>query len=107
MNDVLLYTYPQKDGKYRLKKTFAVSGMKVMPHLYYRLELKSCSGLLMLCWFMSHIQQEEREDGPAIRGFPCLLQQIDRRKNNIKQTYKRSAIRLRLSMTAIIVQQAA
>uniref|UniRef100_A0A8C6JTQ1 Uncharacterized protein n=1 Tax=Melopsittacus undulatus TaxID=13146 RepID=A0A8C6JTQ1_MELUD len=29
MNDVLLYTYPQKDGKYRLKKTFTVSGMKV------------------------------------------------------------------------------
>ncbi|NXG47416.1 FGD5 protein, partial [Psilopogon haemacephalus] len=29
MNDVLLYTYPQKDGKYRLKKTLAVSGMKV------------------------------------------------------------------------------
>ncbi|XP_010023118.1 PREDICTED: FYVE, RhoGEF and PH domain-containing protein 5 [Nestor notabilis] len=29
MNDVLLYTYPQKDGKYRLKNTFAVSGMKV------------------------------------------------------------------------------
>ncbi|XP_010219696.1 PREDICTED: FYVE, RhoGEF and PH domain-containing protein 5, partial [Tinamus guttatus] len=29
MNDVLLYTYPQKDGKYRLKSTLAVSGMKV------------------------------------------------------------------------------
>ncbi|CAN8186344.1 unnamed protein product, partial [Coccothraustes coccothraustes] len=29
MNDVLLYTYPQKDGKYRLKNTWAVSGMKV------------------------------------------------------------------------------
>ncbi|XP_030356286.1 FYVE, RhoGEF and PH domain-containing protein 5 isoform X2 [Strigops habroptila] len=29
MNDVLLYTYPEKDGKYRLKNTFAVSGMKV------------------------------------------------------------------------------
>ncbi|XP_032843718.1 FYVE, RhoGEF and PH domain-containing protein 5 isoform X2 [Tyto alba] len=29
MNDVLLYTYPQKDGKYRLKHTLAVSGMKV------------------------------------------------------------------------------
>ncbi|XP_048171365.1 FYVE, RhoGEF and PH domain-containing protein 5 isoform X4 [Corvus hawaiiensis] len=29
MNDVLLYTYPQKDGKYRLKNTLAVSGMKV------------------------------------------------------------------------------
>uniref|UniRef100_A0A8C5UGD2 FYVE, RhoGEF and PH domain containing 5 n=1 Tax=Malurus cyaneus samueli TaxID=2593467 RepID=A0A8C5UGD2_9PASS len=29
MNDVLLYTYPQKDGKYRLKNTLALSGMKV------------------------------------------------------------------------------
>ncbi|XP_039932170.1 FYVE, RhoGEF and PH domain-containing protein 5 isoform X2 [Hirundo rustica] len=29
MNDVLLYTYPQKDGKYRLKNTLAVSGIKV------------------------------------------------------------------------------
>nr|XP_060622219.1 FYVE, RhoGEF and PH domain-containing protein 5 isoform X1 [Anolis sagrei ordinatus] len=29
MNDVLLYTYPQKDGKYRLKNTLAVSGMRV------------------------------------------------------------------------------
>ncbi|KAM9134655.1 FYVE, RhoGEF and PH domain-containing protein 5 isoform 2-T2 [Pangshura tecta] len=29
MNDILLYTYPQKDGKYRLKNTLAVSGMKV------------------------------------------------------------------------------
>ncbi|KAJ7316942.1 hypothetical protein JRQ81_003104 [Phrynocephalus forsythii] len=29
MNDVLLYTYPQKDGKYRLKSTLAVSDMRV------------------------------------------------------------------------------
>ncbi|XP_061474430.1 FYVE, RhoGEF and PH domain-containing protein 5 isoform X3 [Rhineura floridana] len=29
MNDVLLYTFPQKDGKYRLKNTLAVSGMRV------------------------------------------------------------------------------
>ncbi|XP_067400446.1 FYVE, RhoGEF and PH domain-containing protein 5 [Emydura macquarii macquarii] len=29
MNDVLLYTYPQKDGKYQLKNTLAVSGMRV------------------------------------------------------------------------------
>uniref|UniRef100_A0A8C3QPZ7 FYVE, RhoGEF and PH domain containing 5 n=1 Tax=Cyanoderma ruficeps TaxID=181631 RepID=A0A8C3QPZ7_9PASS len=40
MNDVLLYTYPQKDGKYRLKNTLAVSGMKVMLHLEL---LVSCS----------------------------------------------------------------
>lgn len=29
MSDMLLYTYPQKDGKYRLKNTLAVAGMKV------------------------------------------------------------------------------
>uniref|UniRef100_A0A8C4TAX6 FYVE, RhoGEF and PH domain containing 5 n=1 Tax=Erpetoichthys calabaricus TaxID=27687 RepID=A0A8C4TAX6_ERPCA len=29
MNDVLLYTYPQQDGKYRLKNTLSLSGMKV------------------------------------------------------------------------------
>ncbi|XP_072203755.1 FYVE, RhoGEF and PH domain-containing protein 5 isoform X3 [Excalfactoria chinensis] len=29
MNDVLLYTYPQKDGKYQLRNTFVVSDMKV------------------------------------------------------------------------------
>ncbi|XP_030229533.1 FYVE, RhoGEF and PH domain-containing protein 5b isoform X1 [Gadus morhua] len=29
MNDVLLYTYPQQDGKYRLKDTLSLSGMKV------------------------------------------------------------------------------
>ncbi|XP_029457245.1 FYVE, RhoGEF and PH domain-containing protein 5 isoform X1 [Rhinatrema bivittatum] len=29
MNDVLLYTYPQKDGKYRLKNTLSVAGMRV------------------------------------------------------------------------------
>ena len=29
MSDVLLYTYPQKDGKYRLKNALAVASMKV------------------------------------------------------------------------------
>ncbi|KAM4612824.1 FYVE, RhoGEF and PH domain-containing protein 5b isoform 2-T2 [Polymixia lowei] len=29
MNDVLLYTYPQQDGKYRLKNTISLTGMKV------------------------------------------------------------------------------
>ena len=29
MSDVLLYTYPQRDGKYRLKSTLAVASMKV------------------------------------------------------------------------------
>ncbi|CAJ1051045.1 FYVE%2C RhoGEF and PH domain-containing protein 5-like isoform X2 [Xyrichtys novacula] len=29
MNDVLLYTYPQQDGKYRLKNTLQLTGLKV------------------------------------------------------------------------------
>lgn len=29
MNDVMLYTYPQQDGKYRLKNTLLLTGMKV------------------------------------------------------------------------------
>ncbi|XP_024126077.1 FYVE, RhoGEF and PH domain-containing protein 5 isoform X1 [Oryzias melastigma] len=29
MNDMMLYTYPQQDGKYRLKNTLPLSGMKV------------------------------------------------------------------------------
>ncbi|XP_061689501.1 FYVE, RhoGEF and PH domain-containing protein 5-like isoform X2 [Syngnathoides biaculeatus] len=29
MNDILLYTYPQQDGKYRLKNTLSLTGLKV------------------------------------------------------------------------------
>ncbi|KAM4612575.1 FYVE, RhoGEF and PH domain-containing protein 5 isoform 2-T2 [Polymixia lowei] len=29
MNDIMLYTYPQQDGKYRMKNTLSLSGMKV------------------------------------------------------------------------------
>ena len=34
MNDMMLYTYPQQDGKYRLKNTLALSGMKVQHRCY-------------------------------------------------------------------------
>uniref|UniRef100_A0A674K7V0 FYVE, RhoGEF and PH domain containing 5 n=1 Tax=Terrapene triunguis TaxID=2587831 RepID=A0A674K7V0_9SAUR len=46
MNDILLYTYPQKDGKYRLKNTLAVSGMRVMLSSDDNLALKFIWGLL-------------------------------------------------------------
>uniref|UniRef100_A0A8C0GC46 FYVE, RhoGEF and PH domain containing 5 n=1 Tax=Chelonoidis abingdonii TaxID=106734 RepID=A0A8C0GC46_CHEAB len=46
MNDILLYTYPQKDGKYRLKNTLAVSGMRVMLSSDSNLALKFIWGLL-------------------------------------------------------------
>lgn len=52
MNDVLLYTYPQKDGKYQLKNTLVVSDMKVMLYLYHRLKLKLYTGHSVLFWFV-------------------------------------------------------
>lgn len=60
MNDVLLYTYPQKDGKYQLKNTLVVSDMKVMPYLYRRLKLKLYSQQLVLFWFISYFQLMSR-----------------------------------------------
>lgn len=60
MNDVLLYTYPQKDGKYQLKNTLVVSDMKVMPYLYCRLKLKLYSQQLVLFWFISYFQLMSR-----------------------------------------------
>lgn len=58
MNDMMLYTYPQQDGKYRLKNTLSLSGMKVskpvidnvlnglrieMPDITITLSASSCS----------------------------------------------------------------
>ncbi|XP_072454488.1 FYVE, RhoGEF and PH domain-containing protein 5 [Notamacropus eugenii] len=52
MSDVLLYTFPQKDGKYRLKNTLAVSSMKVsrpvMEKVPYALKIESAESCLML-----------------------------------------------------------
>ncbi|XP_003906911.4 FYVE, RhoGEF and PH domain-containing protein 5 [Papio anubis] len=52
MNDVLLYTYPQKDGKYRLKNTLAVASMKVsrpvMEKVPYALKIETSESCLML-----------------------------------------------------------
>ncbi|KAI5627998.1 FYVE, RhoGEF and PH domain-containing protein 5 isoform X1, partial [Silurus asotus] len=33
MSDIMLYTYPQQDGKYRLINTLALTGMEVTRHL--------------------------------------------------------------------------
>lgn len=36
MNDVLLYTYPQQDGKYRLKNLLPLAGLKVTTLIWSR-----------------------------------------------------------------------
>ncbi|XP_006901116.1 PREDICTED: FYVE, RhoGEF and PH domain-containing protein 5 [Elephantulus edwardii] len=52
MSDVLLYTYPQKDGKYRLKSTLAVTSMKVsrpvMEKVPYALRIETSESCLTL-----------------------------------------------------------
>ncbi|XP_023475681.2 FYVE, RhoGEF and PH domain-containing protein 5 [Equus caballus] len=52
MSDVLLYTYPQKDGKYRLKNTLAVANMKVsrpvMEKVPYALKIETAESCLIL-----------------------------------------------------------
>ncbi|XP_007948803.1 FYVE, RhoGEF and PH domain-containing protein 5 [Orycteropus afer afer] len=52
MSDVLLYTYPQKDGKYRLKNTLAVASMKVsrpvMEKVPYAVRIETAESCLTL-----------------------------------------------------------
>ncbi|XP_045760232.2 FYVE, RhoGEF and PH domain-containing protein 5 isoform X1 [Mirounga angustirostris] len=52
MSDVLLYTYPQKDGKYRLKNTLSVASMKVsrpvMEKVPYALKIETSQSCLTL-----------------------------------------------------------
>ncbi|XP_022262054.1 FYVE, RhoGEF and PH domain-containing protein 5 isoform X2 [Canis lupus baileyi] len=52
MSDVLLYTYPQKDGKYRLKNTLSVASMKVsrpvMEKVPYALKIETPQSCLTL-----------------------------------------------------------
>nr|XP_023403640.1 FYVE, RhoGEF and PH domain-containing protein 5 [Loxodonta africana] len=52
MSDVLLYTYPQKDGKYRLKNTLAVASMKVsrpvLEKVPYALRIETSESCLTL-----------------------------------------------------------
>ncbi|OCT85784.1 FYVE, RhoGEF and PH domain-containing protein 5 [Xenopus laevis] len=52
MNDVLLYTYPLKDGKYRLKNTLSIPGMRVsrpiVEHAQNVLKIECMERCLML-----------------------------------------------------------
>ncbi|NWU34852.1 FGD5 protein, partial [Hylia prasina] len=71
MNDVLLYTYPQKDGKYRLKNTLAVSGMKVS-----RPVIEKAQNILKIeydehCLILSASSCSERDD-----WYSCISKHI-------------------------------
>ncbi|NWW09899.1 FGD5 protein, partial [Oreocharis arfaki] len=71
MNDVLLYTYPQKDGKYQLKNTLAVSGMKVS-----RPVIEKAQNILKIeydehCLILSASSCSERDD-----WYSCISKHI-------------------------------
>lgn len=55
MNDVMLYTYPQQDGKYRLKNTLYLSGMKVSPTPSYWDDLPWPSHLTPDLWLCQRV----------------------------------------------------
>ncbi|XP_057273475.1 FYVE, RhoGEF and PH domain-containing protein 5 isoform X2 [Pezoporus wallicus] len=95
MNDVLLYTYPQKDGKYRLKKTFAVSGMKVS-----RLVTEKAQNVLKIecdeyCLTLSASSCSERDD-----WYSCISRHIpdDYKAHNASTFHSSVELRERLGI---------
>ncbi|XP_051776956.1 FYVE, RhoGEF and PH domain-containing protein 5-like isoform X1 [Erpetoichthys calabaricus] len=62
MNDVLLYTYPQQDGKYRLKNTLSLSGMKISKPFLERYQNALRIDTVGRCLTLSAGSGSERED---------------------------------------------
>ncbi|NXY82799.1 FGD5 protein, partial [Alcedo cyanopectus] len=90
MNDVLLYTYPQKDGKYRLKNTLAVSGMKVS-----RPATESAQNVLKIeydeyCLTLSASSCSERDD-----WYSCISRHIPEEHKTHSTSTFHSSVELR------------
>uniref|UniRef100_A0AAY5KK26 FYVE, RhoGEF and PH domain containing 5a n=1 Tax=Esox lucius TaxID=8010 RepID=A0AAY5KK26_ESOLU len=62
MNDVLLYTYPQQDGKYRLKNTLPLTGMKVSLHCLPPVSILVTDSVLAVLGVSLCSSCSERED---------------------------------------------
>ncbi|KAI1234605.1 FYVE, partial [Lamprotornis superbus] len=90
MNDVLLYTYPQKDGKYRLKNTLSVSGMKVS-----RPVIDKAQNILKIeydehCLTLSASSCSERDD-----WYSCISKHIPDDCKALKTSTSHSSVELR------------
>ncbi|NXC87947.1 FGD5 protein, partial [Cercotrichas coryphoeus] len=90
MNDVLLYTYPQKDGKYRLKNTLAVSGMKVSCPV-----IEKAQNILKIeydehCLTLSASSCSERDD-----WYSCISKHIPDDCKALKTSTSHSSVELR------------
>ncbi|XP_062356730.1 FYVE, RhoGEF and PH domain-containing protein 5 [Cinclus cinclus] len=90
MNDVLLYTYPEKDGKYRLKNTLTVSGMKVSCPMIekaqniLKIEYDEC------CLTLSASSCSERDD-----WYSCISKYIPDDSKALKTSTSHSSVELR------------
>ncbi|XP_063797306.1 FYVE, RhoGEF and PH domain-containing protein 5 isoform X2 [Pseudophryne corroboree] len=62
MNDVLLYTFPQKDGKYRLKNTLSIPGMRVSRPIVENAQNVLKIECMERCLMLSASSCSERDD---------------------------------------------
>ncbi|KAM3915176.1 FYVE, RhoGEF and PH domain-containing protein 5 isoform 2-T2 [Leptodactylus fuscus] len=67
MNDVLLYTYAQKDGKYRLKNTLSIPGMRVSRPIVENAQHVLKIECMECCLMLSASSCSERDD-----WFSCI-----------------------------------
>ncbi|XP_075687948.1 FYVE, RhoGEF and PH domain-containing protein 5 isoform X2 [Rhinoderma darwinii] len=71
MNDVLLYTYAQKDGKYRLKNTLSIPGMRVNRPIVENAQHVLKIECMECCLMLSASSCSERDD-----WFSCISRTV-------------------------------
>ncbi|XP_063282369.1 FYVE, RhoGEF and PH domain-containing protein 5 isoform X1 [Pelobates fuscus] len=71
MNDVLLYTYPQKDGKYRLRNTLSIPGMRVSRPIVENAQNVLKIECMECCLMLSASSCSERDD-----WFSCISRTV-------------------------------
>ncbi|KAM4650960.1 FYVE, RhoGEF and PH domain-containing protein 5 [Discoglossus pictus] len=71
MSDVLLYTYPQKDGKYKLKNTLSIPGMRVSRPIVEEAQNILKIECMECCLMLSASSCSERDD-----WFSCISRTV-------------------------------
>ncbi|KAM9324379.1 FYVE, RhoGEF and PH domain-containing protein 5 [Gastrophryne carolinensis] len=95
MNDVLLYTYPQKDGKYRLKNTLSIPGMRVSRPIVENAQNVLKIECMECCLTLSASSCSERDD-----WFSCISRTVQEYyKAPTVSIYNNIELRERLGMS--------
>ncbi|XP_018410750.1 PREDICTED: FYVE, RhoGEF and PH domain-containing protein 5 [Nanorana parkeri] len=95
MNDVLLYTYPQKDGKYRLKNTLSIPGMRVSRPIVENAQNVLKIECMECCLTLSASSCSERDD-----WFSCISRTVQEYyKAPTVSIYNNVEVRERLGMS--------